>query len=193
LTLDAGDQAQILGVGAAVLLALSASIFKTSSLRGDMNSKWSRRVALAVSALDEKLISGLEQLRDDVNDLLPAETFDPAEAIVDPGPLARRAERTVSFHRARIRMGGDLRHLRDVCPAFVAALTGLWLAALGLTASFGELVGWDWIRPLGLVVGAIMLVVLILALIAYGVLNHRLANAEILAGTGGKLELGDSE
>ena len=188
MNLSTGDQAQVIGVGAAVLLAAGAGAFKTASLRGDMNAKWARRVALAVSALDEKLISGLEQLRDEVDELLPADRFSPADAIADPAPLAQHAEETVAYHRARVRMEGDLKLLRNVGPVFVFALAVLGLAAAGLTAYVGELLLWAWLPRAGLISGGVAFLVLIVALAAYAVLNHRLASAEILAGTGGQLE-----
>ncbi len=55
-----------------MLLAVGAGIFKAASLRADMNSKWSRRVSFAVAALDEKAISELEHLRDEIESMLPS-------------------------------------------------------------------------------------------------------------------------
>lgn len=141
MTLGAGEQAAIVGVGAAVLLAVGAGIFKASSLRGDMNSKWARRVSFAVVALDEKAISELALLRDDLEDILPAR-FDPGQAIADPAPLSQRAETTVRYYRARTGMQGDFVRLRRACPVLVGGLAAVEIGAAGATAYYAEL--WRW-------------------------------------------------
>jgi hypothetical protein len=192
LSLGAGDEAAILGVGAAALIAFGAGIFKASALRGDMNSKWARRVDLAVSALDEKTIAAAERLRDKVNELLPSAPFEPVHLEADPAPLAKLAERTVEFYKASTRMGRDLVVLRKVCPVIVGGLTAMEVAILALTAHYGELVGWSWLRLPGLILLGIAAVILVVTGAMYVVLQHRLASAEIEAGTGGRID-GDDE
>jgi hypothetical protein len=187
VSLQPGDQATIIGVGGAVLLAVGAGIFKASSLRGDMNSKWTRRVSFAVAALDEKTISELEHLRDDVEDILPAR-FDPGQAIADPAPLSQRAETTVRYHQSRTRMDGDFIRLRNACPALVGGLAAVEVAAAALTAYYAELLHWPALRVGGLMLAVLGVVVLVLTTVAYAVLQHRLASAEILAGTGGRTD-----
>lgn len=189
MSLGPGDQAAIIGVGAAVLLAVGAGIFKASSLRGDMNGRWTRRVSFAVAALDEKAISELELLRDDVEDTLPGTPrYNPGQAIADPAPLSARAETAVSYYRARTRMKNDFVHLRRACPVLVGGLAAVELAAAGLTAYYAELLHRIWLRMAGLIVAGAGITVLILTVAAYVVLQHRLASAEILAGTGGRTD-----
>lgn len=187
MSLGAGEQAAIIGVGATVLLAAGGGVFKASSLRGDMNNKWTRRVSLAVAALDEKALSELSLLRDDVEDTL-ADAFDPAQAIADPAPLSRRAETTVKFRKGRTRMQEDFKRLLQVCPFLVGGLAAVVVATAALTVYYSEL--WDVaaFRIGGLILAGIGLAVLVLVGIAYAVLQHRLASNEILAGTGGRAD-----
>lgn len=194
MSLTPGDAAAIIAVGVGALVAVGAGIFKAAALRGDMNTKWTRRVAFAVAALDEKTIAELEQLRDDVEDILPAghDNFDPAQAIANPAALFARAEHTVSYYSARTRMQTDFVRLRKLCPLLVATLTGVEVAAAILTAFYAELLVWAWLRPCGLIILAVATSMLIFATAAYVVLQHRLAGAEILAGTGGSSATGDS-
>ncbi len=195
MSLSTGDEAAVIAVGVGVLVAVGAGIFKVAAMRGDMNTKWARRVAFAVAALDEKTIAELEQLRDDVENILPTGHggFDPAQAIANPAPLFRRAENTVSYYRARARMEQDFVRLRGLCPLLLAALTGLEIAAAVLTVFYAELLLWRWPRSCGLILLAGATVTLIAATAAYVVLQHRLAGAEILAGTGGRVAAGDLE
>lgn len=190
MNLSAGDQAQILGVGAGALLVVAAGIFKASVLRGDMNSKWTRRVDLAVSALVEKTISEAEQLRDKVDEILPTAPFDPVHLLADPAPLGQLAGRTVGFYRASLRMGSDFVLLRRICPVIVGALVAMELAILALTAHYGELVSWSWLRLPGLILLGAAAVVIVGATAIYVVLQHRLTSAEIEAGTGGRIDGG---
>jgi hypothetical protein len=193
LTLSPGDEAAIIAVGVGALLAVGAGIFKVAALRGDMNTKWARRVDFAVAALDEKTIAELEQLRDDVEDILPAGPggFDPAQAIANPAPLFVRAEHTVKYYRARARMEKDLVRLRRLGPVLVCALTGVEIAAAILTVFYGELLLWAWLEACGLIVLGVAVVAVIAATATYAVLHHRLAGGEILAGTGGRAVAGD--
>lgn len=184
MSLDAGDQATVIGVGVAVLLAHGAGIFKCASLRGDMNNRWTRRVSLAVSGLDEKAIRELGLLRDDVEDTLPS-AFDPGQAITDPSPLTARATKITEYYGARTRMRGDFDRLLRVCPVVLYALTALAVATVALTVYYAELWDWTGLEIGGAIVGGAGALALVLSVAAYVVLQHRLADAEILAGTDG--------
>jgi hypothetical protein len=187
LTLTSGDEAAIIAVGATLVAGSGAGIFKAASLRGDTNAKWNRRVEYAVAALDEKALAELEQLRDDVEDILPAGPgFDPSQAIANPAALSERAERTVRFYRARTRMQRDFERLCSVCPVLVGALTGFLIAVCILTSFYADLVTWGWVELCGLIILAAAVVTLVVTTVLYVVLQHRLASAEILAGTGGR-------
>lgn len=190
MTLEPGDEAAIIAVGVAVVLAVTVGIFKAASLRGDMNSKWAGRVAFAAAALGEKTISELEHLRDAVDQALPAtpDGFDPSQAIADPAPLFARADRTVKYYRAQARLEKDLGYLRGLGPVLVGALIGVDIAAAVLTVFFAELLKWTWIKPVGFVLLVAASLVLGIAGCVYIVLQHRLADGEILAGTGGRAQ-----
>jgi hypothetical protein len=203
MSLAAGDQAQIIGVGLAAVFALGAAIWKTASLRGDVAARWARRVDFAVAALDEKTIRELERLRDEVDEVLPAERrrddleddsarppFDPAQAIADPSPLSKRAEKAVNFHRTRTRMEAAVVGLMRVGRAAVGTLGAMALACCGTTVHYAELVTWSFIGPASLVLCGGSLLVLVGIGATYVVLQDRLASAEDLAGTAGRAELG---
>lgn len=187
MSLGPGEQAAIIGVGVAVLLGVGGGIFRASTLRGDINGRWSRRVSFAVAALDEKQISELELLRDDVEDILPAR-FDPAQAIADPAPLSARAATTVGYYRASTRMEGDFVRLRRVCPVLLAALAVLEVATALLTTYYAKLLDWSAVRVSGLLLAAVAVLIMVTTTGAYVALQHRLASAEILAGTGGRTD-----
>jgi hypothetical protein len=194
LTLAAGDEAQVIGVGAAALLVLGGAVFKMASFRVDMDSKWAGRVKFATAALDEKTIAELEILRDEVEEILPASGggFDPAQALADPASLSKRAEKTVKFYKARTRMQGDFEKLRALGPVFVGSLAVLQLQALLLTLYFSEILRWAVFKPVGLILLAGGLAVLIVAGSMFVFLQQRLANEQILAGTGGQAEAGQA-
>lgn len=183
MSLDTAEQATVIGVGVAVFLAVGTGIFKTSSLRGDMNDRWTRRVTRAVSALDEQATIALRQLRDAVDDLLPGD-FDPAQAIADPAPLSRRAKTITEYYSARTRMQGDFDLLLRICPVVRNGLIAVAAATVALTVYYAELWRWSWLELGGAVLGGLGALPLVLAVGAYAVLQDRLAKAEILAGTG---------
>lgn len=188
MSLSAGDQAQIIGVGVAVLVACGAGIWRVATLRGDVNARWAARVDFAVAALDEKTIRKLQALRDDVDAALPEDAFDPGQAIADPAPLSRRAEEAVSLHKTRQHMQSAIAGLMKIGRAAIGGLTGIFMGAACATAHYAEL--WDW-SPLQ-AVGVLLLggsALFLLGVTAtYIVLQDRLASAEALAGTAGQAE-----
>lgn len=147
MSLSAGDQAQVIGVGVALLIASGAGVWRVATLRGNVNARWAARVAFAVAALDEKTIRQLQVLRDDVDAVLPEGAFDPGQAIADPAPLSTRAEEAVSLHRTRRHMQSSISGLMRIGRAAVAGLTAFFVGVACTTAHYAEL--WDW-RVLGL-------------------------------------------
>jgi hypothetical protein len=188
MSLSAGDQAQVIGVGVAGVLAFGAGVWKAGSLRGDVNARWAARVDFAVAALDEKTIRQLEALRDDVDAVLPEGEFDPAQAIADPAPLSKSAEQAVNLHRTRIRMESAIADLMRIGRAAVGGLTVMLLGTACATAHYAELWGWVPLEPAGLILLCGSAVFLLGVAARYVVLQDRLASAEDLAGTAGKAE-----
>jgi hypothetical protein len=186
MSLSAGDQAQVIGVGVAGLLAFGAGLWRAASLRGDMNARWATRVQLAVAALDEKTIRQLEAVRAEVDDVLPEGEFDPTGVIADPAPLSQLAETAVNLHRSRVRMDADLARLMGIGRMAVVALVGMLVGTACATAHYGELWGWEPLRLFGLILLAGSAALLIGVAAAYVVLQDRLASAEQLAGTAGQ-------
>ena len=192
MSLAGADQAGIVAVGVGVLIAVGGGIFKAVNLRGDSNRKWSSRIDLAASALDEKSIAELHRLRSEIDNLLPepGAPFDPAQAIIDPSPLSERVGQTGKYYRARVRMRKDLNHILRLGRAFVFGLAVLGLGVILLTLHFAELVSWSWMRTAGFASGGLGLVILLLTMIGYGICVDRLAGAEILAETASQGEEG---
>lgn len=108
MSLSADDQAQIIGIGAVVLLGLCGGIWRTATLRGDQNARWASRVDLAVAALDEKTITQLELLREEVNKALPPPEeqpgFSPLAVIADLAPLRAYPCRAVAVRAVCARL-----------------------------------------------------------------------------------------
>jgi hypothetical protein len=182
--LTPGDQATIIGVGAAVLLAVAGGIWRAASLRGDLNARWKKRVDFAIARIDELIGVELKVLRDEIDAFLPTpERFDPVQVVADPALLSQRAAHVVKLYRIRQHLGNDLAHSRSVGPILIAALGCLGSGAVFLTAFYGELLAGDALRVAGLalvIFGAIMLVAVTAV---YAFFQHRLSTGEIEAGT----------
>jgi hypothetical protein len=186
MSLSAGDQAQIIGIGTVLLLGLGGGIWRTATVRGDQNARWAAKVDLAVAALDAKTIQQLERLRAEVDAALPEGEFDPSQVIADPAPLSQSAERAVDLHRASRRMDTALRHLLATGRMIVSGLTGLFVGIGCTTTHYAELWSWAPLRVIGLVLVGISGLFLIVTGGVYIVLQDRLASAEQLAGTAGQ-------
>jgi hypothetical protein len=182
--LSPGDQATIIGVGAAVLLAVSGGLWKAASLRGDLNARWKKRVDFAIARIDELIGSELEVLRNEIDAFLPTpERFDPVQVVADPALLSQRAAHVVKLYRIRQHLESDLAHSRSVGPALIAALGGLELAVLALTAFYGELLTGAVFRVGGLVLLTVGVVLLVAVTAMYIFFQQRLSTGEIEAGT----------
>jgi uncharacterized membrane protein YqjE len=177
------EQLTVVGIGVGSLLVIGPAILKAANVKGDTNDKWSTRVALAVVALDDKIVGELGELRKETEHLLvPADApFDPGQAIVDPSPLSARVERTARYYAARVRMESDLARARRLGMVFVVSLSMLAIAVVLLTLFYAELVTWDPIRWAGVGVGGAGLVALIAAGVVYIVCMDHLSGDEILA------------
>jgi hypothetical protein len=198
MSLSAGDQAQIIGVGVAGVLAFGAGVWRAGSLRGDINARWAARVDFAVAALDAKTIQMLQALRDEVGEVLPKErtsddpespdTFDPSQAIADPAPLSERAAQAVNLHRTRTRMESAISGLMRIGRATVGGLAGMLVGTACTTAHYAELWTWKPLEVAGLGLLAASTLVLLAVATIYLMLLDRLATAEALAGTAGQAE-----
>jgi hypothetical protein len=186
MSLSAGNQAQVIGIGAFLLLGLGGGVWRTSTLRGDQNARWAARVDLAVAALDARTIRQLETLRADVDAALPKEEFDPAQAIADPAPLSQSAERAVDLHRASTHMRSALRRLLLVARLVVGGLAGLFVGVACTTLHYAELWNWSPLRIAGFAVLGASGLLLLGTCAGYFVLQEQLAGAEQLAGTAGQ-------
>jgi len=196
MSLDAGSEATVVGVGVAALLGSGTGVVKAAAFREDSHSRWKDRVRFARVALDEKTFAELETLRREINEVLPLDfdpNFDPAELIVDPAGLSHRAGKAAAYYRTRSRMERDLVRLRRLGPIAVGGFGSLAVAAVLLTVYYAQLARWSALRTAGLLLLAASAVVLIAILIIYVVLEHRMTSAEILAGTGASADRGWAE
>jgi hypothetical protein len=185
LSLDAGDQATIIGIGVAAVVVLVPALVKAANFRGDMNKKWSSRIDLAAVALDEKTVVALRRLRDEIGDTLPdADTpFDPAQAILDPSPLVGKIEKTSKYYRSRVRMQKYLNTLLHLGRISAAALALLIIMVVLVTVFYAELWHATLVRTVGLIGGGLALFALVAAGVAHYVCVEGLASSEILAET----------
>jgi hypothetical protein len=193
MNLTGGEQAEIIGVGAVFILAFSGGIWRVATLRGDVGARWSERVGLAVAALDAKTFSRLEQLRGEVDELLPKDefgndVFDPAQAIADPTSLSESAAEAVKLQRSRNRMKSAIAGLRRVGRAVLVALAGALVGTAAATIYYGELWNATALKLIGWVLLGVSIASLIAVTIVYVVLLDWLATDEGLAGTAGHVE-----
>jgi hypothetical protein len=192
MNLTGGEQAEIIGVGAVFILAFGGGIWRVATLRGDVGARWSERVDLAVAALDAKTFSRLEQLRGEVDELLPKDefgndVFDPAQAIADPTSLSESAAEAVKLQRSRNRMKSAIAGLRRVGRAVLVALAGA-LVGTAATIYYSELWNATALKLIGWVLLGVSIASLIAVTIVYVVLLDWLATDEGLAGTAGHVE-----
>jgi|SRR6185312_4371826 len=189
--LSVGEQAQVVGIGVAALIATSVGIWKTASLRGDVNARWAGRIAFARAALDDKTIRTLETLRSSLDEVLPFGAFDPGQAIADPGPLSEQAAEAATFYRTRQRMASALGILMQVGRGVLGALSLLALGICFATLDYAELWRGSAVRWIGLVLLALAALLLTALGGVYIALQERLASAERLAGTAGRTDNGN--
>jgi hypothetical protein len=196
LSLSPSEQTGIIALGATMMAAAGSGAFRLASLRGDTNSKWSRRVPFAVSALNEKATLELEELRDEINELLPTGSesnpvaIDPDDVVTAPAALSERTKTIADLFGASARMESDLAWLIRLGPVLVGSLGTFALAAALLTVFYAQLLDWSALRVGGLIMLAISVATLVVATVVYIVLQHRLASDEIRAGTGGRGDQG---
>jgi hypothetical protein len=188
MSLSAGDQAQTIGVGVALLIASGAGVWRVATLRGNVNARWAARVAFAIAALDEKTIRQLQLLRDEVDAALPEGAFDPGQAIADPAPLSIRAEEAVRLQRTRRQMQSSIAGLMRIGRAAVVGLTAFFIGVACTTAHYAELWDWTTLRLGGLILVGGSALFLVGVTATYVLLEDRLASAEALAGTAGQVE-----
>lgn len=181
-----GDQEQVVGIGLAAVFVLGGMIVKAVNLRGDLNAKWSARVAVAQSALAEKTVVALRELRDTLNTKLP-QGFSPQDVSMDPGPLAEHLSDTAQAYRASLRMSRDLDRLLALGSYFALALIGAMMSTVILTLSFSRLVIPGWFRWVGYMTGLIGVAGGLVVLAVYAVWVGHLASDEIRAGTASQM------
>lgn len=193
MSLSSGDEAQILGVGVAWVLACGAGVFKTADLQGTVNARWRDRTDFALAALQEKTVVALEKLRDDVSAVLPrtdvlgsdagVSQFDPGQAIADLEPLASQAARAAQLQRAHATMRQSFDRVLRICPLVVPSLVLALLGGGALAAYYGELTDVVGVRIGAFVVGGLGIAGLMAFITMWVVLMQRLSRAELLAGT----------
>lgn len=183
------DRVAILGLGAACIVPSLGLVWQSSSLRGDIFSKWVERVDIAYAGLSELAVYLLRQLQSETDRLLgnpEAGVFTdlPSLVIEDPGPLVkltRKFDRAITARKKLRRRFHLLVRMCAVAPFLAGAFSvGSALAVL----HYGRFVQHLNFDVIGLYTCGISLGLGALVVTLYSYLNWCLASAEILAHPG---------
>jgi hypothetical protein len=183
MRLTDGEQIATIFAGATMCLAFVGGVFKTSGMRGDAHNKWFRRLQYTQSALEAREIAALKDLRDALDDVLPQGQDAPALSNFDPSPLADKTAAVATLHASRERMDGAYKNVCRLGTVFTVLLSVAAVAVAALTLHYSELVSGKVMRAAGIGVGTPTIVLLLLSGVAYIVMQKRLADAQILAGS----------
>lgn len=184
MPLSGGEQIGAVFGGAAVVIVAAGGIVKAAQMRGETHNRWQRRVQFADSALEQREIDELEQLRDALEAVLPTGDDAPGLSTFDPTPLAERTGQVAKLHTSRTRMHNAFKTLRWLGTVFTVLLA-IFIVAVGLaTLYYAELTRADWVQVVGLACGAVSVIGLALAGGVFAWKHKRLADAVILSGYG---------
>ena len=175
------SDSDVLSLAVVLLLALGAALWRVASLRSDMREKWHQRVDIAYGGLADLAVSQLQELREGINDLIPARgRFDPRVVTVDPGQLVTNASQFGKTIRTRDRLRRRYSWLLRLGPYLLVVNAGLFLVVSGLAISLLGLFEWSFIQSWGIPIICVGFVAEILGLAMYVFLHHALSAAELL-------------
>jgi hypothetical protein len=177
------DRAEILGVAAALMIPAVVAGWKAASLRGDINEKWSERVAVAHAGLTTLAVEELLALQIEIGRLLGGSGggFDPGQVTIDPEPLTSRSERFGALIRARDSVQARFVRHRRLGPYLLGACV-LYILGLGAsTAVFEDVVDSEVVKVVGLGAVTLAIGIAVVVFILFAYYESRLASAEILS------------
>jgi hypothetical protein len=180
--LSDGEQIGAIGAGAALVVVIAGAVVRAAAMRGETHNKWQRRVLLADTALEDKEIDELKDLQGALEKVLPPGTDAPALSTFDPSPLAKRTSEIAKLHTSRERMRRAFKWLRRLGDIFTALLSLLVLAIVLLTLHYADLWNVAFSEAAGLIAGGVAVAGLVFGGLAYIVLQHVLATAQIMSG-----------
>jgi hypothetical protein len=176
-----GDHVGALGIAVGCLLPALGAGWKAASWRGDVYNKWSDRVDLAHAGLNERATRELVALQEAISEALGPAGFIPAEVWTDPDPLVKRANRCGRLLRARERLRGRFRRLRQLGPILIPTVVAYILGWLAATLYFTDVVEASWAKWLGYAVGGLAVCVIVAVFCLYAYFESKLTAAEEMA------------
>jgi hypothetical protein len=176
------DHLAVLGVAVVCLLPALGAGWKAASWRGDVFTKWSDRVDFAHAGLNERATSELVALQDAISDALGGRPgFIPAEVWADPDPLVERANRCGKLLKARDRLRGRFRHLRQLGPILIPTVGAYILGWGAATLYFTGVIDASWAKVAAFVIGGIAIAVALAVFCLYAYFEAKLTAAEEMA------------
>ena len=167
------------GIAITVLMGLGAAIYKASSMRGNIHREWSQRVDTTIAGLEELALTQLYAIRGELDQWAHrAEEYWPEGFLPNPFSLSSLVRRYEKSLRYRQRMEPDLKKLMAIGPAFLIALVMAFVAVVLMSVYHLDVAQLRTIQWLGYVLAAVAFTTLIIALIAYSTIQHRMTSAE---------------
>ena len=171
----------VLALGAVLILPVIGGLWRFSSLQGDLNKKWKKRVQMAEAGLSEKATEELRKIKIQVDEILVSEeTFDPIRVVADPGNLLEGVQRLKHFIDLRYSLNKHFQLFLRMGPIFLQIFLILLVGLLLTFAFFIGVLPIPFLGALGVVTcsGAIVFIAILFGV--YVFLQNSLSNAEIL-------------
>lgn len=174
--------AGVLGLGAALEIAIGAAAWKASSLRSDLISSYGPRLDLARARLDERAHTDLERLAARITETLGLDSsFDPLQVIVDPSQMLPSIVEIKKILTLRRRLPVTLRWLLRVGPILLALLVAVFLSVLPTFIYFSGAWSDRTVGIVGLVAFLVLMCLVLITTGVYFVLQHIFGGIEAFA------------
>src|SRR5438874_9036827 len=169
------DHLGILALAVVCLLPALGAAWKAASWRGDIFNKWSSRVDFAHAGLNERANAELVALQEALTDALGARgEFDPDSVAADPDPLVEHANRCAKLLKARDKVRGRFRRLRQLGPVLIPTVAAYLLGWGAATLYFTDVVERSWLKLVGFIVGGIAIAVAVAVFCLYAYFEAKL-------------------
>ena len=176
------DRVAVLGLGAACIVPSLALVWHSSSLRGDIFSKWAERVDIAYAGLSESAVDLLRRLQAETDRLLGnPKAVSPTLVIEDPGPLVKLTRRFYRAITARKKLRRRFNLLVRMCTVAPFLAGGFSVGSALAVLHYAKFVQHLSFGVIGLYICGFSLALGAIVVTLYSYLNWHLASAEILA------------